>query len=294
MTKTDVASAKQTAVGENFDYGDMSHAGFEDTTIADLSIPFLALLQSLSPQVEDQTIENCKAGDMLNTVTGEIVKQPFMVIPVYKEESWVRWRPRNAGGGLQGRYEPDSPEVKALIKANGGSRIPPKGSDKKTIPFKDEDGNDVIETHYVYCLVLGEDKVTVEGYIVVPFSSTKIRVYKDWLTAMYTQKGRPPMFANRAAIETTKQKSEGGSYFNFLIKPAFDTWRESLINPQTDMALLTEAKEFAEMIENGLARPDYDSVSGGSGDDTGGGSNSSGGSGKGGNKNADIDEEMPF
>ena len=294
MSKTDVASAQQTAVGESFDYGDMAHAGFEDTTIADLSIPFLALLQSLSPQVEDQTIEGCKAGDLLNTVTGEIVKQPFIVIPVYKEEAWVRWVPRNQGGGLKGRYEPDSPEVLKLIKDNGGSRIPPKGSDKKTIPFKDEDGNDVIETHYVYCLVLGEDKRTVEGYIVVPFSSTKIKPYKDWLTAMYTQKGRPPMFANRAAIETTKQKSEGGSYFNFLIKPAFNTWRESLIDPRSDMPLLQEAKEFAEMIENGLARPNYESMAGGDPSGDGGSSKSSGGSGKGGTKQADPDEEMPF
>lgn len=262
----DVAKTGSTAVAAGgFDYGDMSHAGFEDTTIKDLSIPFVALLQSLSPEVEDQTVEGAKAGDLLNTVTKELIPQPLNLIPVYREESWVCWKPRHEGGGLRGRLEPDSKEVADILKANGGSRIPPKGSDGKTIPFKDKDGNDVIETHYVYCLILGEDLVTVEGYCVMPFSSTKIKVYKDWMTALYTQKGRPPIFANRAAVSTTKQKTEGGSFFNFNISPSMSTWRESLINPGEQAELLKEAQEFAQMIDDGLARPDYDAVAGGEG-----------------------------
>lgn len=286
MAKTDVAQAKSTAVAGSYDYGDMAHEGFEDTSIADLSIPFLALLQALSEAVEEQTAEGCKAGDMMNSVTKELVPQPLNVIPVYKEESWVRWGQNKTG--LQGRFEPNSPEVQGFIKKNGGSRIPPKDAEGKTIPFRDEQGNDVIETYYVYCLVLDEDLKSTVSYIVVPFSSTKITVYKNWMTALYTQKGRPPMFANRASISTTKQKFAKGSAFNFLIKPAKDTWRESLINPAEEMELLEEARAFKEMIENGLARPDFDSANATS-EGSSGGSQSSGDSGQNGD-----DDEMPF
>lgn len=287
MAGKEVAKAQETAVGAAFDYGDMSHAGFEDTTINDLSIPFVNVLQTNSPEVEDQTIEGAKAGDLLNSVTKEIMKQPLCVIPVHKEEVWVGWRPRNQGGGVMDRFAPDSEEVKAVIKKNGGSRIPPKGADGKRIPFKGPDGCEMVETYYVYCLILDETGTSVESYCVLAFSSTKIKVQKDWMTAMYTQKGRPPMFANRAKFSTVKQKNNDGSYFNFAVHPFADTWRDSLINPAENIDLLKEAQDFRDMILNGLAKPDFDSVTG-SDDGSSGGSSSGGGSG------SSDDDEMPF
>lgn len=254
----EVAKAGNTNIStEVYDYGDMAHKGFEGTTVSDLSIPFIAVLQPLSPEVSEQTIENARAGDLFNTVTKEIVKQPLRVIPLYREESWVRWAPNR--GGLKGRFETDSKEVKSIIDSNGGTRIPPKGSDGKTIPFKDSEGNDVIETHYVYCLIIDEDLETVEGYCVLPFSSTKIKVYRDWMTALFTQKGKPPIFANRASISTMKQTGNGNTWFNYSIGPAKNSWRESLI-PPTNRDLLEEAKNFREMIESGLAKADFTSM----------------------------------
>ena len=262
MAKTDVATAKDTALAA-FDYGDMAHEGFEDTTIADLSIPFISVLQALSPQVEDESIEGAKPGQLFNTVTNRVVPQPLVVIPVFREEAWVVWKPRTAGGGLVDRWDPSDPRVKAIIAKNGGSRIPPKGSDGKTVPFNDGNGNDVIETHYVYCLILDEEGQSIEGYCVIPFSSTKIKVQKDWMTDLYTQKGRPPIYANRSKISTVKQQNDAGQpYYNLRIQPLTGNTRESLINPGTEegMNMLKEAKEFKEMIENGLARPAYESA----------------------------------
>jgi len=260
MAKTEVDTVKKTAVGA-FDYGDMSHEGFEGTTIKDLSIPFINVLQGLSPEVQEQTVPNAKAGDLLNSVTKEILKQPLIVIPIEREESWVEWVPRAKGGGLVGRHEPDSEIVLNVIKNNGGSRIPPKDSEGKRIAFKTPAGNDLIETHYVYCLIMDEEGKTIESYCVLAFSSAKIKAYKDWMTSLYTQKGRPPIFANRAKVSTLKQKNESGTFFIYAIAPLNDTWRESLIPPDTEgMKLLKEAQEFRKMIHEGLARPDFDSV----------------------------------
>lgn len=267
MAKTEVDTVKNTAVG-SFDYGDMAHEGFEGTSIKDLSIPFINVLQSLSPEVQDELVPGSKAGDLLNSVTKEIINQPLTVIPIKKEESWVEWVPRNKGGGLVGRHEPNSEIVLNAIKGNGGSRIPPKGADGKRIPFKTPAGNDLIETYYVYCLITDETGTSIESYCVLSFSSAKIKAYKDWMTSLYTLKGAPPIFANRARISTSKEKNEAGTFFIYRVAPLFDTWRESLIRPDEEgMKLLTEARDFAKMIDEGLAKPDFDSVAA-SGPDT--------------------------
>lgn len=293
MAGKEVATTKGTEVAQSFDYGEYAHAGFEGTKITDLSIPFINVLQSNSPEVEDQLIEGCKAGDLVNSVTKEILKQPVVIIPVYKEAAVVEWVPRTKGGGLVDRHELDSQVYKDAIAKNGGSRIPPKDADGKRIPFKSPGGNDLVETYYVYCLIMNEDGTETEGYCVLSFSSTKIKVHKDWMTAMYTQKGSPPIFANRCKISTSKQKNDSGTFYNYKISPMEETWRLSLINPGSPegMALLKEAKDFADMIENGLARADFDSIAKTGGDDEG--SSSGGGSQNRGGSSGDG-EDIPF
>lgn len=294
MAGKEVAKKGNTAVAETgtHDWGEYAHAGFEGTTINDLSIPFINVLQPLSPEVTEGTVEGAKAGDLLNSVTKEIMKQPLIVIPVYKEAAVVEWVPRTKGGGLVDRHELDSEVFLNAIKANGGSRIPPKDADGKRIPFKSPAGNDLVETYYVYCLVLDSDTMEVEAYCVLSFSSTKIKVHKDWMTSMYMIKGRPPMFANRCKVSTVRETREAGTSFNYKISPLEDTWKGSLINPTTDegRALLEEAKNFADMIDSGIAKADFDSIAASGGDEGEGG-----GGGKG--KSAplpDDSEEIPF
>ena len=258
--KTEVANAKNTSVGESFDYGEYSHEGFEGTTIADLSIPFIKIMQSNSPEVEDELIPGVKTGDLVNSVSKEILKQPLIVQPVFKEAAVVEWIPRNRGGGIAGRHELDSDVFMDAIKKNGGSRIPPKGADDKRIPFKSPAGNDLVETYYFYCLILDEAGESAEGFCVLSFASTNIKVYKDWLTSMYSLKGAPPVYANRCKVSTKKEKNNDGTFYTFAINPFGDSFRESLINPGAQRALLEEGREFGKMIENGLARADFASI----------------------------------
>ena len=264
MAGKEVTKPKETSVSnEAYDYGDYKHAGFEGTKITDLSIPFMNVLQPMSPEVVDEKVPGSRAGDLLNSVTQEIMKQPLIVIPVFKEAAVVEWVPRNKGGGLVGRHELDSEMYREAIAKNGGSRIPPKDAEGKRIPFKSPAGNDLVETYYVYCLILDEEGKETEGYCVLSFSSTKIKVHKDWMTSMYTIKGAPPLFANRCAISTVRETRESGTSYNYRITPMSGNWRESLIPPNTEdgSALLKEAKDFADMIEQGLARADFDSIS---------------------------------
>lgn len=253
-TKNEVAEVKSTAA-MNYDYGESKHEGFEDTKITDLSIPFISVMQSNSQLVEDED-HPAKSGDLVNSVTGEVVPQPIILQPIHKDHLWAEWTPRSKGGGRGDSHEDGSDIVKKILDANGGSRIPPENADGQRMPFKTPDGMDLIETHYVYCLILDETGSESIGYCVLPFSSTKIKVQKDWWTSMYTIKGSPPLIANRVRVSTTKQTAKGKTFYNLSIRPFAETWIKSLINPgdEAGMSLLTGAREFREMIEGGLAK----------------------------------------
>lgn len=241
-----------------YDYGESSGIGFEGTKGTDLSVPFINLLQANSPEIEGELIPGAKTGDMVNSVTHELIKGDtgFVFLPVHKEEAWVEWVPRNKGGGLVGMHDPNGALVQELIKNNGGTRIPPKGTDGKRISFKNG-SNEIIETYYVYGLLLNKEGTEVESFAVISFSSTKIKPYRDWLTSMYLIKGKPPIFANRAVFKSVKQKNESGTFANFTINPLKETWAASLIDPIKEKNLLDEAVQFREMVLSGVARADF-------------------------------------
>lgn len=285
MAKTDVAVKEEDKLPEvagDFDYGDDSGEGFEDVTGKDLSIPFINLLQGLSPIVMNCEDGSIRAGMMRNGVTGEIYdgKKGLVVIPVHKDEVFVEWVPRKQGGGFVAIHDPTSDEVQKAIEANGGSRIPKKDENNDKIPLK-IGSNELVETYYVYCMLLNEEGTESEGFCVFSFTSSKIKRWRDWLTSMYTIKGRPPIYAVRAKLTTETMKNEDGTFANYVIKPFGDRWAQGLIPKGSP--LYDEAKGFAEMVKGGMARADLNSQEGGS---------EAPGEGK---KAASLDdEEVPF
>jgi hypothetical protein len=263
----DVAVKKDTVPAEQYDYGKFANRGFEDVSSKDLAIPFLSVLQAQSPAVQDQIIPGSEAGNILNSVTGEIMSQPVTVLPVHHENVWVEWVPRAKGGGIAGRHAPNSPLIKSILENNGGSNIPPLGPDGvKRIPFTNpETGNELVDTQYMYCLIVDKDVQNVETFCIVPFTSTKIKAYKNWFTCLYGMKRRgAPIFASPSCIRTVKQKNAQGSFFNFDIKPPEgETWQSSmLLMDDRGISLMEEADNFYEQIMAGIARPADESLSG--------------------------------
>ena len=272
MAKNDraVAPKAESAVAA-YDYGDDANAGFENQTGEDLAIPFLGLLQALSPQVGDVSdggLEGAKAGMIFNTVTDVVYdgKDGVEFIPALTEHVFVEWVPRSRGGGFVARHEPSSDIVKA---AKEGSKTFGRYSTDYTetgdekAPFK---GNDLTETFYVYGILVGEQ---VEP-IVLAFTSTKISVYKRWNTKlnMFTlkhgdRKIRPPLFAHRVRLTTVAQKNNSGSFHNFALAPAEGDVKSSLLAP--DDPRFIAAKECGEMVKSGAARASYETQKGGDG-----------------------------
>lgn len=236
------------------DYGEHAGSGFEGTKGSDLSVPFLSILQSNSPQVENKDPEGAESGMLFNTVTRELIKgdEGIVFLPCHKEGPiWVEWVPRTKGGGFVGMHEPESDAVK------GGTEIMHPETGKPTRKLRHGE-NELIETFYVYGLLLDKEGKEPTGFAVVSFTSTKIKPYRDWITAMYTLKGKPPIFANRALIKTAKQQNDAGTFYNFRIDPLGQTWAASLIDPNAEAVLLEEAISFRDMVMSGMARAAFE------------------------------------
>lgn len=243
MTKQ--VAKKETGQVAGYDYGELSGIGMEDVKQSDLSIPFINILQSNSPAVEDE-IDGAKPGRFINSVTGEIFDD-LVVLPIMKYQQFVEWVPREKGGGLVGYHAPDSDVVKKAISENGG--------DTYGLTLGD---NQLTETFYMYVMQVDPETMQPSGFGLLSFTATKIKPYRNWLTSIYMITPRPPLFAAMTRIGTVKQKNEKGSFFNFDIKPAGENWKSALVNPAEHGHLLQEARNFAEMINEGRVTADFE------------------------------------
>lgn len=241
-----------------YDYGADSGAGWDNTDQDDFSIPFLNQLQALSPEVqdpEDGGVEGAKPGMFINSVTKELFKDVNLV-PCFTQNVFVEWVPRESGGGLVGVHERRSDVVEEARKAS------PNGRDLKT-----PEGNDLVETRYVWCAVLeSADSTEIKEFVVMAFTGTKIKRYKAIMSRLNTVKGGPriPLFAHRIKASSTKEKNAAGQpYFNVELNPAINGDPvASIMGP--DSPVLEACRAFYDSIKAGQAKADYKSAESGS------------------------------
>lgn len=259
-------TAPTTKAVAAYDYGDDMvqvgkgvASGYEHQTAADAQVPWIVLLQAGSPVVAENKIPGAAAGMFMNTVTGQLfdaraetgkpqtAKEPVVFVPATTRHEFVRWKKRDAGGGLVGRYEIDSPVVaKAVAEGRFGNY--------------EVDGDDLVETFYVFgVLCKGEEP---EGMAVIGFTSTKIKAYKNWNSKVRAhtisingEKYMPPLYAHIARMYCEFEKFNEGSAWVTKIEPLNGAVKDSLISkedPRFQMAKLCK-----EMVEQGQAKVDY-------------------------------------
>lgn len=266
-----VASRAPTTVGEVIDYGNFAGQGFEGQSQADISIPFITVLQGLSPQVE--RIDGAKVGMLINTVTEELYKgdEGLLFVPALTQHVFVEWVPRAKGGGFVGVHPiTDEAVVKATELARvRNAEIKASGKDEKRVQARLDNGNDVIETFYIYGALCDEELPL--GMAVIACTSTKIKAYKKFNTRVRTHlvstpSGRvnPPMFANLTRLLTTKEKNSQGEFYNFDFQPANGSLKDSLL--RTDDPRFLAAIDVKKMVESGKARAAFESQDAAGGD----------------------------
>lgn len=266
MSKNEVAARASTAVGAVVDYGEYQGQGFEHQSQKDIAIPFIAVLQALSPQVEK--MPGAKAGMLYNTVTEELHKseEGLLFIPAVTQHCYVEWVPRAKGGGFVGIHAMDSDVVKqATEDSKEFGRLKVGKLAEGTAP-KDDPRNDLMETFYIYG-VLADDTNPV-GMAVLAFTSTKIKVYKKFNTKVRTHlvqvpsgaRINPPLFANLTRVRSFKDKNPKGEFYNFELVPAVEgDLKKSLLNIEDPR--FQAAVDCKKAVESGVARAAFDTQS---------------------------------
>lgn len=258
-----------------YDYGEHAGEGFERTTGSDLTIPFIGILQDMSPEVRKQTIEGVRPGMILNSVTREITpaiaanhEEGIVFLPVVKQNVFVEWVPRTKGGGLVAMHSPTSDLVLENLAKHGGRSMGPMPLG--TVDKEGKGDTELVETVYVYGIRLDADGLTPADDIggVISFTSTKMKVWRQWHTAMYSIKAlkKPPLYAFRARLTTfLDHNKKNQEFWNFIVAPFGPSWAGALLNPaqQAEGALMHRARKYAEMINSGAAKADFSSQNAG-------------------------------
>ena len=191
----------------------MSNAGkgLENITSEDITIPRLAVIQSNSPQrkkKDEKYIEGAEEGDIFNTVTGEIYKEPLTVIPCAYRKSYVEWIPREKGGGFVQAYD---------------MRPSDTTTDPATRKSSLKNGNQLVDTaeHYI---IIRKDDDTYES-AVLTMTSSNLTVSRKWNTLLKMKKinvkGQtidPPSFMYEFTLSTIEATNDRGTWQKYKIE----------------------------------------------------------------------------
>ena len=196
-----------------------------DYETSELQIPFVRVIQALSPQIKPKDplfIKDAKQGDAFNTVTGDywVGEEGFEVVPCLQQTKYLEFIPRDqGGGGFVGELHPDSPQIAKATRSGG----------KETLP------NGMFQP------------------VIIDMKSTQLKVSRRWKTQIAMQKIKAPdgqlktpaLFATIWKFTTIEESNDMGSWFNWSIE------KSKTID---DKSLFLEAMNFRKSIEKGEAK----------------------------------------
>lgn len=253
---TAVAKAKETAVSTDvlddiFEFAGEG-ASFDSS---EMQIPFVRLLQALSPQLNKKKaeyIDGASAGDAFNNVTGQYWdgEKGITVIPCFQTTKYLEFVPRDMGGGFKGEIPANSTLLQQTTRSGSKELLP--------------NGNELVKSDQHFCLIVEEDGSYQP--VVVDMKSTQLKVSRRWKTQIAMQKVKhpqtgamktPPVFATMWRLYSVEESNDQGSWNN---------WQVERIGLVEDRDLLLEAKSFRDSIAAGevKAAPETDPDVGGS------------------------------
>jgi|TARA_R110000737_G_scaffold215941_1_gene232436 hypothetical protein len=236
--KNEVAEATATEMTMFDDTLLSGGTGLEETTTEDFAIPFIRVLQPMSPQLQKQHgsyVAGASAGDLFNTVTGEAYdgEKGISIVPCAYSKKYIEWIPREKGGGLVNAGH----DISILSSC---TRNP---NDRR---YYTAEGNEIVETAQFFVLVV---KDGTAQQAVLAFTSTQLGVSRKWLTMLrmarvQNSKGvsvEAPMFAYTYKLSSTTQSNDKGSWNAYTISQ----------EGPTQMPTAMMAKEFMSAARTG-------------------------------------------
>ena len=234
MAKSDVAKTNANLPAELLnDMALDAKTSFSNVTPEDYAIPFMNVLQQMSPQVNKSDgayIQGAESGMIYNSVSQKYYSE-VRVVPCAYKRTLIEWKPREDGGGLVAVHDPSSGILKDA-KRDGARDILPNG-------------NYLQNTAHHYVLILGESTEQA----IMPLSSTQLKKSRRWNSLMVNQRidnqGKKipaPPYAFSYKLTTVPESNEQGSWFG---------WNIGDPEMVTDIDLYRSAREFAKSVQSG-------------------------------------------
>ena len=238
---TAVTKAQETSISTDV-MDDIFDSAGEGTSFdsSEMQIPFVRLLQPLSPQLSKKKaefIEGADAGDAFNNVTGQYWdgETGLTVIPCFQTTKYLEFVPRDQGGGFRGEIPANDPVLQRTTRSGS----------KEILPT----GNELVKSDQHFCLVVDEEGMTQP--VVIDMKSTQLKVSRRWKTQIAMNKLKhpktgqmitPPVFATMWKLTSVEESNDQGSWSN---------WAVEKIGLVESRDLLLEAKTFRESVAAG-------------------------------------------
>jgi hypothetical protein len=225
-----------------------SGVGFEEVTSGDIQIPFLRIIQALSPQLKKNDpafIAGASQGDIFNTVTSKVWEADtgVSVLPVFFQMKFLEFVPRSQGGGFEGELSADSEDVRTASR------------DKDSGMELLSNGNELVRSAQHYIKIIHEDG-TLENAI-VDMKKTQLKKSRLWMSMMMMQRyngATLPSFANTYRLKSVEDGNDKGTW---------GTWSIALEGQVPSIEAYREAKDLHGSVSSGelkIASPVQDSA----------------------------------
>jgi hypothetical protein len=226
-------------------FSDDVGGGLENVTAADMAIPFISLLQALSPQLRGSgAVKGAREGMLYNTVNGELYES-ITVIPCAFNRAWVEWVDRDKGGGFVMQHPTD-----ALLSTTTRNE-----KNQDVLP----NGNILVQTAYHYCLVINSDGST--SRVVISMTRTQLKKSRRWISRMTDLKlpigpkgamVTPATYSHSYVISSEEEERNHNIFQNFKISDP---------KPVDRAELYLAGRLFSQEVNKGLVKvtpPDED------------------------------------
>lgn len=239
------AMQKKDQLPATIDFSDDIGKGFEGADRESFAIPFLAVLQKISPQCDEgdaEYIPGAKAGMIVNTVTKELFDgdEGVTFVPAAYTRRFVRWAPRGASGGFKGELLPE--DVKQ--KLADGEFV--QADDSPLIWVPDESGkvnekksDRVADTRNHFCIL------TTGQQVMLSLASTQIKKSRTLMSALDMVRfngKKPPMWANVVRATVRQESNDQGTWYG---------WHFALEGFVQDADIYAAARDFHETVMAG-------------------------------------------
>jgi hypothetical protein len=247
------AKKKQDVVDADLmaDFASDAGEGLEDVNHQDLLIPFVSILQKLSPQVnkrKTEFIEGAEPGMILETASSTLYdgeEDGIHVVPIKYQRRYTEFRPRDQGGGLVNDYGDDDSILNRCTQGERGGYTTP-------------DGNDLIVSGNFYCFIMDESG----GYrrAVISMSGSQLKKSRRWNTLLMQERAEtptgdvfvPPAYYRVYHLTTVPEENDQGDWFGWKIEKG-DTLPEAY--PNNAGLIRQEAKLFKKDVSTNKALP---------------------------------------